>query len=377
MNSKKVKKYFIFFIVLVLIFTSIIFAYLKNKKKNNIYNVGTMQKFESTMDVNAFIIFDEFSYDYLMGIEVNNEQNNRLGEKEVVENTNNSEAIKNAKKTSKYLETKKPVKDKGLYYEDYERIKKAIMDGDYSQIKLGYEDSLNEKNKYLSQTKKEYDRFIKEGNLVTDLPGYYIKQLDGYESIYNFDSVENLPLDFFKMSLKKEPYKIAGLKYVNNRKYYLATYIKNYLDLDMTFDSDMNIRMLEDKELRGKVHLIKEGLNKDALVIWEMSDGYDEIKNMRNLKVSLVLNEYKAYELPKEALVDKDQLRGVYVVEDDKIKFKPVYSLLEEDGKVLVDSDFTRIFTKYELKNKPDYKPLKDFDKIIIDHEKVKEGDLY
>ncbi len=377
MNSKKVKKYFIFFIVLVLILTSIIFAYLKNKKKNNIYNVGTMQKFESTMDVNAFIIFDEFSYDYLMGIEVNNEQNNRLGEKEVVENTNNSEAIKNAKKTSKYLETKKPVKDKGLYYEDYERIKKAIMDGDYSQIKLGYEDSLNEKNKYLSQTKKEYDRFIKEGNLVTDLPGYYIKQLDGYESIYNFDSVENLPLDFFKMSLKKEPYKIAGLKYVNNRKYYLATYIKNYLDLDMTFDSDMKIRMLEDKELRGKVHMIKEGLNKDALVIWEMSDGYDEIKNMRNLKVSLVLNEYKAYELPKEALVDKEQLRGVYVVEDDKIKFKPVYSLLEEDGKVLVDSDFTRIFTKYELKKNPDYKPLKDFDKIIIDHEKVKEGDLY
>ncbi len=377
MNSKKIKKYFIFFIALVLVVTSIIFASIKKKKQENLYNIGTMQKYENTMDVNAFIIFDEFSYDYLLGIEVNNEQNNRLGESEVIENTNNSEAIKNAKTTLEYLSKIKSPKDRGLYFEDYERISEAILDENYSEIDLSYVDSLNEKSKYMNETKKEYEKFVGQSKLVSNLPGYYLKQLDGYESIYNFDSVDKLPLDFFKMSFKKEPYKIAGLKYVNNRKYYLATYIKNYLDLDIRFDSDIKIRMLEDKEITGKIHHIKEGLHDDALVVWEMTDAYDEIKNMRNLKVTLVLNEYKAYEIPKRALVTKDVLDGLYVLDEDKIRFKPVLKLQTDGENALVDPDFNRIFSQYQLKNKVDFKSLTDFDKVILESDKVKEGDLY
>ena len=207
--------------------------------------------------------------------------------------------------------------------------------------------------------------------------------IDGYEETYLPREFENYTYDKLNSTkLKKDEVKTnvnVGqpiYKIINNFEWYLAVKIEDLKEIEgFEVGDNVQIHMKKDKEeLRGRIVAINSSGKKGAMVVkftTMLHDYYD----IRFAEVDIIQSKNEGYRIPTKAIINKDNMQGVYIKDKSGIvKFRPVNIIGQDDNYTYVDmGDNGNIFLEGE--EKPT-KTITLFDEIFINTTNIKEGQI-
>lgn len=258
-----------------------------------------------------------------------------------------------------------------------------------------YSDSTGNINYHYNEGQK-----VNSGALLVDVVGSEKKRISSPKSgfiSYVFDGLENSfkideVLDIMPSKLQNIEETIENtvnvttansgdklLKVINNFEYYLACLVNN-VDI-VTYEEGKYIRVRfegYDKIIYGQIKKINSGNDVSILII-----GFDEyfhkVYNKRIIEVSLVKNLYEGIKLNKEAVIEKDGIKGVYVKDvSNIIKFIPI-EIIGGNSKyyIVTPGETMKEGSRGVITiNDVTYYTVKVFDKLVLKPEKVYEGQI-
>lgn len=179
-------------------------------------------------------------------------------------------------------------------------------------------------------------------------PGYFVKKVDGYESLVDYETVDNFSLaDFDKISSKIETSDPSTIgKIVLDQNWYIAARVK--IDDVVRFKRGSELELLIPSIFSKKISTIVQSVNqkdkmKDAIVIFKCDILDENLISSRRGELKAIFNQYSGIRIPRCALHEKivnevvedeggrreisKTLKGVYVVNAKKLEFKEVIPL--------------------------------------------------
>ncbi|HRS22300.1 MAG TPA: HlyD family efflux transporter periplasmic adaptor subunit, partial [Clostridia bacterium] len=109
-----------------------------------------------------------------------------------------------------------------------------------------------------------------------------------------------------------------------------------------------------------------------CMVIIRISEHVDDFYKKRIAEVDIIKDYYEGFTVPANAIVVKDNTKGLYVLKKGIVKFIPVAVMNEDKERCLV-----RNLDKEEWSSETEYEPLKIFDEVITTTERVKENQVF
>lgn len=222
------------------------------------------------------------------------------------------------------------------------------------------------------------------------LAGIICYKIDGLEETYNYDDVLNIK----PSSVVKKDYEISDksknnkveigdklYKIVRNFDYYIAAVVDNEHAKLFEKNKYVKTRIIcdgKDNELWGYIKKINYGSEESVLVLY-FDDYFYKIFDKRYVELQLITDIHKGFKIDKKALIKKDGIDGVYIKDASNIvKFFPVKILGENNTDMIISlgeyvSDDERRVIKISEKT---YQTVKIFDKIILEPNKVYEGQI-
>ncbi len=246
--------------------------------------------------------------------------------------------------------------------QSYTELMDKIFTGNYSSI----EDSLEEINSKsatkqilsngsidlsgaLSGLQAEIDTLenknVKYTEIEAPASGYYINNLDGYESALNYHEVMSLTPEQIENAIKSQPKQqpsksgklvssyqwfVVGLVEANQPEKFSAgkSITVNFPDEGL-YDIQMKVESAEVSGEKLKVILSSTLMN-------------EALANIRIEKVQVVEKSFNGFKIPSKAIrFDKENNSGVYVLRGKIISFIPVEILHTDDDYVIVSSSKT------------------------------------
>lgn len=387
---KKIKKNRIYLILMLIVIIISIRTLYVNIYKGRTYQVKSTEKYEQTINANALVIKDEYVYVKNGKIDINSEDriatdsdlgtvDNYINEKGLELDDISDENLK----LNDFLENFNKYKYKRNAFEnnDIISLRNFIKEKKFNNINTWTNENftsnkfgLNEIYNSLEKNKISEDVIKRQGeNLISMNSGIVSTNIDGYENIYNYYNYGNLTSDILlNDDIVKDNKSTKGLKIIDNSHYILSFTVDNK-ELSNYYDIGSNIEIkFEDNYLQGKV--VGLDINsKNTLISVLFRENFEIIKDLRFINVDLVNYATEIYEIPKKAIVKKDDQQGVYTkVASGEIVFYPI-KIVDEDKKLVKvhsGNDGKIILNDKEIET------LKLFDNIILNPSAVKEGDL-
>lgn len=375
-NKSKLIRFTIFLALSLIVLISILKGLLSKREK--IFTVMDIEDYHVQDKGDASILFDELVLD----IDYDDES---------IFSLNNSKARKGQKISSlddamlKSLEvlSQKEKKSTNLPSKKNTEIVDLIEKGQIGKLNLYH--------KY-DQAQIDYAKnALKDKNLTMFESSYVKLETDGYESLLNVNHL----LDSKKLKDEKDldlgglvrGRKISdaekdtgeefndihlyggrgnsfkGLKFVNNRSFYISVKIDNadkYIDKK---GKDFNIE-IDDKIIRGKLIQVHTDKSEGNSILWfNVTSNFEDFENKRFAKASIYRENCQAVKLPREAIRNNKGKRGVFIANKwGNINFIEVDILSEGKDKVYVKLIGEN--NKYEIKL---------YDDIVIDEKLAKE----
>lgn len=358
------KKNIIIYILSILIFVLIVFAAFKKinelNKEKNLYNIKNPFLLKKEVKADAYAVFDELVLDNFQNIDVILKNNKMYGRHQVVEGTNNFEALEKANIINKNLKLENSENN-------IDKIVTNILNSELHKNNFNHFSNSNEsKNFYIYQ--KYYDSYIKNQKILTFDSGYILNRTDGYENLIGFDEFENINFNNIKFDLENKN-ELVGLKYVNNKRYNIFLKISKTISFDEKLFSNINIR-INDSEYRANIEDSKE--YKDFYILkYRLNDGIEAALKNRIFNTNIKIELGMVYKIPKTSITKFNGIEGVYYVRRGQVNFTPVTKISE-------DEEFTYISVNIPKDIKSNnFKELTSFTKIIINHKNLKIGELY
>ncbi|NLW51768.1 MAG: hypothetical protein GXY87_00185 [Tissierellia bacterium] len=398
-------------IIIILVFLFIIYwlygIVTSYVKKSNIYNIETMDFKDIEIQSQALVVFDEYVYDIFDNTKLNIDSNRIIRNGEGVDETISVSANSNATDIENYLKSTIPQPAENDTQEEDEKdeeevikptkssskddLVSSIQRNSIKELNLDFLDSINVKKSHLLTKQKEVDEFIKNKIVALEKSGYLSNKLDGYETILNSDTLDEIEADYFTIKTLEDQY-IDGLKYVNNKKYQLLVKLDDYDRIkDFNF-SDITIKLNNEPYLVSKYN-IKRDKYDNVYIIFDMFEGLEKLKDKRLVDITIHLDRINSLKVPSKSIFKKDGQLGVYTIMNGIVRFAPVKVIYEQDNISYIRHQKADIFTKAYLdlvymnntrfnndSDNPNYiniYELKEFSKIILDPNSVKEGDTY
>lgn len=188
-------------------------------------------------------------------------------------------------------------------------------------------------------------------NIKSDNSGYFVSQIDGYESVINSESVKKLtPEKLQNLESKVVDYKgrIVG-KIVSDYEWYLAAPIS--LDESLKFKEGDLMTLLTGfesiPELPVTVSHINKGKEGDsAVVVFSCNYVNGDLATMRQKDMTVVLENYRGLQVNSKAIRFVDGQKGVYVLTGSTINFVPVNVLYSTDSYCICEEQTTGVRIK-------------------------------
>lgn len=374
-KAQKNTLYFILFVA----FLSMIFASVFNKINNvnrdkNLYNIGNIQEINNDIVTNGVAIFDEYVLENFSGIDISTDNSRVYRADSVIEGTNNFEATDNANKLYNLSNSLK-ISDSLNNTITFRNIKSKIFSGQINELDINYYNNINYSVETSENTIDYIENYIKNKAIKVDSSGYLLNYYDGFESLIGYNDISDSNWDFLKYSTNNNSSKIAGLKFVNNKHYYIATYLDKLYDLNKSNLTNAFIT-INNKNYRATLQdyiSYKDGY----IILFKMSDGLEKFIENRFFTMNINFGFKQGYKIPKEALISINKIKGVYYLENNIVKFTPVSIIKEIGNEVYISNDFDDIFPNVISKSQIDFSTLNPFTKIILNPENYKEGSMY
>jgi|GEM_PF-353696 len=220
--------------------------------------------------------------------------------------------------------------------------------------------------------------------------GIITYKIDGLEDSYKYENVLELtpsntvPMNFTETDSSKNPAVSKGdklYKIIKNFDYYVAATVTN--DYAKSFEENKFIKTRfkyddTSHEVWGYIKKINYGSENSVLIIY-CDDYFYKIYDKRYVDLELITDIHEGISIDTKALIQKGDLPGVYVTDASNIvKFLPV-EILGQNGDTsiisigsYVSEDQRRVINV--LGNS--YETIKIFDKIILEPDKVYEGQI-
>lgn len=220
--------------------------------------------------------------------------------------------------------------------------------------------------------------------------GIFTYKMDGLEDFYKYKNVLDMtPSNTIKKdcvetdsSLSSEV--VSGdklYKIISNFDYYIVATVNNESAKLFEPNKYIKTRIKYDgleSEAWGYIKKINYGSEESVLIIY-FDDYFYKIYDKRYVDLELITDTYEGIKINTKALIKKDGLEGVYIKDASNIvKFLPV-EILGQDGDTsiiaigsYVSEDRRRIINVLENS----YETIKIFDKIILEPDKVYEGQI-
>nr|WP_300090509.1 HlyD family efflux transporter periplasmic adaptor subunit [Sedimentibacter sp.] len=222
------------------------------------------------------------------------------------------------------------------------------------------------------------------------MAGIITYKIDGLEDVYKFEDVMNLTPSSTKeqdyaLSDKSQSDKVAkdeGIyKIIRNFEYYIAATVDNEKAKLFEENKYVKVRVLSDgseHEVWGYIEKINYGSESSVLILY-FDDFFYKIYDKRYVNLQIITDIHEGLKISPAALTKKDGLDGVYVEDASNIiKFFPV-EILGQNGDVTIVSN-GEYAGENERRiiyiNDKNYSTIKTFDKVILEPDKVYEGQI-
>ncbi|WMM26774.1 HlyD family efflux transporter periplasmic adaptor subunit [Tissierella sp. MB52-C2] len=207
--------------------------------------------------------------------------------------------------------------------------------------------------------------------------------IDGYEETYLPKELENYTYDKLN-SIKSKKNEVKTevdvgqpiYKIIDNFEWYIAMKIEDLKEIKgFEVGDSVQIQMNENNyDLKGRIVSINESGKKGVMIVrftTKLHDYYD----IRFTSVDVIQSRKEGYRIPTKAIIDKDNLSGVYIKDKSGIvKFRPVKIIGQDNDYTYVDmGDNGNILLEGE--EKPT-KTITLFDEIFINTTSIKEGQI-
>ena len=275
---------------------------------------------------------------------------------------------------------------------EIELINKA-MNGPENIITIG----TNETNKYskysqdeLEALKSSFEKALTNNKVPVFSPksGYVSYVFDGLEDTFKYDEVINImPSSLHNLeevivnSNKTNSVNVDDklLKVINNFEYYMVCLVNNS-DIS-TYKEGSYIRVKfdnDDQIVFGYIEKINSSSEESAIII-SFDDFFYKVYNKRIVDAKLIKNIYQGLRVEKEAVIEQNGITGVFVKDiSNIIKFFPIQIIGSNDeyymvsqGEIIAEGERGRITVNENI-----YSTVKAFDKVVLDPDKVYEGQI-
>lgn len=386
---------FLGLVILLIIINMARNYYLNRKRQANIYNVMGMVQTPITYKTQGVFVFDEFVIDAFEDTKASVDDDKLVRDRDKIIDTTDSKVNYKLKKQKTFLDgIKAPtvnsneITSESLDVDFYT----SIYHDKISDINLNYVDSLNEKFKYHEIYKNFVDSFFANDTILVNKTGFYISKLDGYESIINssnIDSYTNDKLNF--TNLEKDKLNV-GLKYVNNKEYYILTQVENFEKYEKLGITDLSINMDGRKYYAASYEIQKDSEGISHIKI-KMHEGLDRAIKKRISEIDINFNTIKTINIPTSAIYELNGRTGVYTVDSGVVEFAPVKEIYRiEDMSCVytnpedvypqsyldkVEENNKNLLYDSEDKNYIKLTEIQEYSNILLDKASYKVGDRY
>lgn len=275
---------------------------------------------------------------------------------------------------------------------EIELINKALNSTD-SVITIGN----GENGKYSKYTddelkvlKESFEKALTNNKMPVFSPksGYVTYVFDGLEDTFKYEDV----LDIMPSRLHNLEEVIVNtnnassvnvddklLKVINNFEYYMVCLVNNSDISTYKEGSYIRVRFNDgDNIVFGFIEKINSSSEESVLII-SFDAFFYNVYNKRIVKTELIKNIYQGIKVDKEAVIEKEGITGVYVKDiSNIIKFFPVDIIGSNDeyymvsqGDIITEGDRGRITINDKI-----YSTVKAFDKVVLNPDKVYEGQI-
>lgn len=222
------------------------------------------------------------------------------------------------------------------------------------------------------------------------MAGIITYKIDGLEDVYKFQDVLNITPSGTKeqeytISDKKQSETVARdekiYKIIRNFEYYIAVTVDNEKAKMFEENKYVKIRVLSDgsdHELWGYIKKINYGSESSVLILY-FDDYFYKIYDKRYVNLQIITDIHDGLKISSAAITKKDGLDGVYVEDASNIiKFFPVEILGQNGDVTIVSSGEYSGENERRIININDksYSTIKTFDKVILEPDKVYEGQI-
>ncbi len=237
-------------------------------------------------------------------------------------------------------------------------------------------------DKYV-QKKVQLEKKIQKKTYVTSpYAGYFVSEIDGYESAYDYTELENGKIttsqinDLFhtQPSVPENTIgKIIGQHvwyFVCNMSLTDASMLKNGHRVTVDFPKENLF------EIPMKVHAISERSGDQVAVIFQCTLLNDALSKLRNETAEITVNTYEGYRISNDLLVkNEDGLTGVYVLAGKRVQFKPIRILFHGDGYVIAAAAIYYLDNgEIDKEQTPALDPLETYDQLIVKGKNLYDG---
>ena len=246
--------------------------------------------------------------------------------------------------------------------EKYDEIMAALSNGDYSSaaalsdgflaslVRLslleGGTDAVDREIKSLEAEKEmllsTYGKVT--GSVYSESVGYFFRDADGYESIFDPSLLGEMTVGEFAELIKTEPDDVSRAvgKMVNEAKWYLALPLDGAdasgftegLKYDIVFhdNESRTLTMTLERFVPDLDDHDADGDRAEALLIFSSVKMPEDFSYLRAQDVSVAAVSYKGYRIPITAVRYYDGMTGVYVIAGGYILFRQIDVLYEANG---------------------------------------------
>lgn len=252
--------------------------------------------------------------------------------------------------------------------------KKSLVSGTESFSGQNLEQLMNEKST-LEQLLKNNLNVI-----YAKISGLVSYELDGYEEVLKPEGIKALKLaniqeiiDLHSSNKKKNEEKREGVKIVDNFEWYVAAVIPKGVLTEDCIGKTIKVRFkdLGNTVVSGTIKHFDVGNEQNSLVVIRTTEQVKGYQSIRVCNIELITKYDEGLIVPSKTVVERDNLKGIYIVRNGMAKFVPIKVIIKSGKEVMVQN-LDKEDKGYNIKNFV----LKPYDRVITTVNKVKQDQM-
>ncbi len=182
------------------------------------------------------------------------------------------------------------------------------------------------------------------GNITTDVSGYFVSSVDGYENLLSCDNIDNITPEYID-ELRPESISTSTIgKIVSGYTWYIAAKVDISDSLKYKIGDKLTLKttIKSTPELNVKLEKINTSENTDtAVMIFSCQQMNSELASMRKGALTIINSTYSGLKIPTKALRVQEGKTGVYVRSGMMVKFVEVKVIYRTDEYIICEQEIS------------------------------------